>query len=140
MCNQVLISLLLSPSPPLIQDTSQNAALLSHILDILSLCVEKHTYLIRNYIIDKNVLSRVLVLMTSAHAHLALGMTYTCTEPTESVRQGSCRIFIWGNVFKGGIWLGEYPPQIFCMTPMTPGMRLEGFTEGKNCEAHVHLH
>lgn len=54
-------------------DTSQNAVLLSHILDILSLCVERHTYHIRNYIIDKNILSRVLVLMTSSHGHLALG-------------------------------------------------------------------
>ena len=45
-------------------------------MDILSLCVARHTYLIRNYIIDKNALSRVLVLMTSSHAHLALGMFY----------------------------------------------------------------
>ena len=57
------------------KDTAQNAVLLSHILDILSLCVERHTYHIRNYIIDKNVLARVLVLMTSSHGHLALGTT-----------------------------------------------------------------
>ena len=57
------------------KDTAQNAVLLSHILDILSLCVERHTYHIRNYIIDKNVLARVLVLMTSSHGHLALGIT-----------------------------------------------------------------
>ena len=54
-------------------DTSQNAVLLSHILDILSLCVERHTYHIRNYIIEKNILARVLVLMTSSHGHLVLG-------------------------------------------------------------------
>ncbi len=54
-------------------DTAVNAVLLSHILDILSLCAERHSYHIRNYIIDKNILARVLVLMTSAHGHLALG-------------------------------------------------------------------
>ena len=59
------------PSP--CTDTSHNAVLLSHILDILSLCVERHTYHIRNYVIDKNVLGRVLVLLTSSHTHLALG-------------------------------------------------------------------
>ena len=67
------------PSHPLLcADTSQNAGLLSHILDILSLCVERHTYLIKNCIIKKNVLSRVLVLMTSSHTYLALGYMY-CT-------------------------------------------------------------
>ena len=64
----LLLLLLLSPS-----DTVENAVILSHILDILSLCVRVHTYHIRNYIIDKNVLSRVLVLMMSAHGHLVLG-------------------------------------------------------------------
>ena len=64
-CRHVLCSFLV--------DTSQNAVLLSHILDILSLCVERHTYHIRNYIIEKNVLARVLVLMTSSHGHLVLG-------------------------------------------------------------------
>lgn len=57
----------------LFSDTSQNAVILSNILDILSLCVRVHTYHIRNFVIDKNVLSRVLVLMMSSHGHLVLG-------------------------------------------------------------------
>ncbi|CAI8008248.1 Serine/threonine-protein phosphatase 4 regulatory subunit 3, partial [Geodia barretti] len=67
-------------SLPSCPDSSQNSALLSHILDILSLCVARHTYLIRNYIIDKNALSRVLVLMTSSHAHLALAALRFCRK------------------------------------------------------------
>lgn len=60
--------------------------------------MEKHTYLIRNYIIDKNVLSRVLVLMTSAHAHLALGIEHTPdTVGKESVWWVSYGILSWGN-------------------------------------------
>lgn len=54
-------------------DTPSNAILLSHILDILSFCVESHTYHIKNYILNKNLLARVLVLMKSVHSHLALG-------------------------------------------------------------------
>ena len=55
-------------------DTGSNAVLLSHILDLLSVCVEKHSYYIRKYTIDRNLLGRVLVLMTSAHRHLTLGL------------------------------------------------------------------
>eukprot|EP00731_Ephydatia_muelleri_P027779 Em0019g652a len=62
------------------KDTSHNAVLLSHILDILSLCVERHTYHIRNYVIDKNVLGRVLVLLTSSHTHLALAAVRFCRK------------------------------------------------------------
>lgn len=62
------------------KDTSHNAVLLSHILDILSLCVERHTYHIRNYVIDKNVLGRVLVLLTSSHSHLALAAVRFCRK------------------------------------------------------------
>ena len=54
-------------------DTPSNAILLSHILDILSFCVESHNYHIKNYILNKNLLARVLVLMKSVHSHLALG-------------------------------------------------------------------
>lgn len=60
------------------KDTSQNAVILSNILDILSLCVRVHTYHIRNFVIDKNVLSRVLVLMMSSHGHLVLAALRFC--------------------------------------------------------------
>lgn len=57
-------------------DTGSNAVLLSHILDLLTVCVEKHSHYIRKYVIDKNLLGRVLVLMTSAHRHLTLGWSF----------------------------------------------------------------
>ena len=71
----------LPPSPPCacVVDSVLNAMLLSHILDLLLLCVEKHFYLVRSYIIEKNILGRVLVLMTSCHTHLALGILYIRT-------------------------------------------------------------
>ena len=53
-------------------DDFQTAQLLSIILDLLTFCVEHHSYHIKNYIISKDVMSRVLVLLRSRHAFLIL--------------------------------------------------------------------
>ncbi len=42
------------------------------ILDFLSFCVERHTYHIKNYIMHKDLLKRILVLLRSKHQFLAL--------------------------------------------------------------------
>ncbi|XP_064623783.1 serine/threonine-protein phosphatase 4 regulatory subunit 3-like [Lineus longissimus] len=54
------------------RDDYQTAQLLGIILELLSFCVEHHTYHIRNYIFNKDLLRRVLVLLKSKHAFLAL--------------------------------------------------------------------
>ena len=46
--------------------------LLSLILELLSFCVEHHTYHIKNYILHKDLLRRILVLMRSKHTFLVL--------------------------------------------------------------------
>ena len=46
--------------------------LLSLILELLSFCVEHHTYHIKNYILHKDLLRRILVLMKSQHTFLVL--------------------------------------------------------------------
>jgi len=46
--------------------------LLSLILELLSFCVEFHTYHIKNYILHKDLLRRILVLMKSQHMFLVL--------------------------------------------------------------------
>lgn len=51
----------------------QTAQLLGIVLDILSFCVEHHTYHIKNFIIQKDLLKRILVLMKSSHTFLVLG-------------------------------------------------------------------
>ncbi|XP_078263083.1 serine/threonine-protein phosphatase 4 regulatory subunit 3 isoform X4 [Rhinoraja longicauda] len=53
-------------------DDFQTAQLLALILELLTFCVEHHTYHIKNYIINKDILRRVLVLMGSKHAFVAL--------------------------------------------------------------------
>ncbi|MFT7801681.1 serine/threonine-protein phosphatase 4 regulatory subunit 3A [Arapaima gigas] len=54
------------------KDDFQTSQLLALILELLTFCVEHHTYHIKNYIINKDILRRVLVLMASQHAFLAL--------------------------------------------------------------------
>uniref|UniRef100_A0A3B3SY05 Serine/threonine-protein phosphatase 4 regulatory subunit 3 n=1 Tax=Paramormyrops kingsleyae TaxID=1676925 RepID=A0A3B3SY05_9TELE len=63
------ISYILSTPRP---DDFQTSQLLALILELLTFCVEHHTYHIKNYIINKDILRRVLVLMSSCHAFLAL--------------------------------------------------------------------
>ena len=47
--------------------------LLGVVLELLSFCVEHHTYHIKNCIINKDLLRKVLVLMNSVHTFLVLG-------------------------------------------------------------------
>ncbi|XP_078260993.1 serine/threonine-protein phosphatase 4 regulatory subunit 3B isoform X1 [Rhinoraja longicauda] len=53
-------------------DNFQTVQLLALILELLTFCVEHHTYHIKNYIMNKDLLRRVLVLMNSKHTFLAL--------------------------------------------------------------------
>ena len=53
-------------------DDYVNNVTLGHILELLTFCVEHHTYHIKNYVISKDLLRRVLVLMKSQHKFLVL--------------------------------------------------------------------
>uniref|UniRef100_A0A8D3DT92 Serine/threonine-protein phosphatase 4 regulatory subunit 3 n=1 Tax=Scophthalmus maximus TaxID=52904 RepID=A0A8D3DT92_SCOMX len=62
---------------PLLANTKQTSnklesQLLALILELLTFCVEHHTYHIKTYIMNKDLLRRVLVLMNSKHTFLAL--------------------------------------------------------------------
>lgn len=50
----------------------QTVQLLGLILELLAFCVEHHTYHIKNYILHKDLLRRILVLMKSKHTFLVL--------------------------------------------------------------------
>jgi len=54
------------------KDDYPTAHLLSLILELLTFSVEHHTYNIKNYILNKDLLRRVLVLLRSRHVFLAL--------------------------------------------------------------------
>uniref|UniRef100_A0A4W4FNJ1 Serine/threonine-protein phosphatase 4 regulatory subunit 3-like central domain-containing protein n=1 Tax=Electrophorus electricus TaxID=8005 RepID=A0A4W4FNJ1_ELEEL len=71
-CMHVLTAPLLANTAEERKDNFQTAQLLSLILELLTFCVEHHTYHIKNYIMNKDLLRRVLVLMNSKHTFLAL--------------------------------------------------------------------
>lgn len=54
------------------KDDYQTVQLLGLILELLSFCVEHHTYNIKNCILSKDLLRRILVLMKSNHTFLVL--------------------------------------------------------------------
>ncbi|XP_077538226.1 serine/threonine-protein phosphatase 4 regulatory subunit 3 flfl isoform X1 [Haemaphysalis longicornis] len=54
------------------KETSQTAQLLGLIVELLSFCVEHHSYHIKNYVLHKDLLRRVLVLMRSKFTFLVL--------------------------------------------------------------------
>lgn len=54
------------------KDDYVNNVTLGHILELLTFCIEHHTYHIKNYVISKDLLRRVLVLMKSRHKFLVL--------------------------------------------------------------------
>ncbi|KAF7279919.1 hypothetical protein GWI33_006623 [Rhynchophorus ferrugineus] len=71
---QILIAPLLENT---VNDTPQkedyrSVQLLGLILELLSFCVEHHTYHIKNCILNKDLLRRILVLMKSTHKFLVL--------------------------------------------------------------------
>ncbi|XP_043111083.1 serine/threonine-protein phosphatase 4 regulatory subunit 3B isoform X2 [Puntigrus tetrazona] len=57
---------------PVCPDNFQTAQLLALILELLTFCVEHHAYHIKNYIMTRDLLRRVLTLMNSKHTFLAL--------------------------------------------------------------------
>ena len=73
-CMHVFISPLLANTGNEKPETSDPCMvqLLSLILDLLTFCVEHHTYHIKNYILHKDLLRRILVLMKSEHTFLVL--------------------------------------------------------------------
>ncbi|GAB1302950.1 hypothetical protein APTSU1_001819100 [Apodemus speciosus] len=53
-------------------DNYQNAQLLEVVLEILIFCVQYHSTYMKNYILSNNLLSRILVLLSSKHMFLIL--------------------------------------------------------------------
>eukprot|EP00795_Rhopilema_esculentum_P003263 gene3263-1591_t len=62
------------------KDDFKTAATLDHIIELLSFFVDHHTYHIKNYIINKDLLRRVLALMQSDHKFLALAALRFCRK------------------------------------------------------------
>ncbi|XP_019618676.1 PREDICTED: serine/threonine-protein phosphatase 4 regulatory subunit 3A-like isoform X1 [Branchiostoma belcheri] len=82
------------------KDDYVTAQLLSLILELLAFCVEHHTYHIRNYIFNKDLLRRILVLMKSSHGHLALSALRFVRKIISLKEEFYNRYIIKGNLLK----------------------------------------
>ncbi|XP_067007225.2 serine/threonine-protein phosphatase 4 regulatory subunit 3-like [Anabrus simplex] len=77
----------------------QTVQLLSHILEILSFCVEHHTYHMKDCILNKDLLRRVLVLVNSSHTFLALSAIRFMRKIISLKDEFYNRYIIKGNLF-----------------------------------------
>uniref|UniRef100_A0A5S6QX46 SMK-1 domain-containing protein n=1 Tax=Trichuris muris TaxID=70415 RepID=A0A5S6QX46_TRIMR len=57
----------------LIKDNYRTANLMSVLLDMLTFCIEHHSYHIRGFVITRDLLAKVLVFLQSRHSFLVLG-------------------------------------------------------------------
>ncbi|EDV24035.1 uncharacterized protein TRIADDRAFT_50359 [Trichoplax adhaerens] len=80
-CMHILIApLLAATSSSKIKDDSRSSVLLSLILDLVSFCVDHHTYHIKNYIFRKDLLGRVLLLLKSRYSSVVLAAQKFCRQ------------------------------------------------------------
>jgi len=82
-------------------DDYVNSVTLGHILELLTFFVEHHTYHIKNYIINKDLLRRVLVLMKSQHKFLVLSKSWFIAASLDWLFFLS--ILAWAYL-KNGVW------------------------------------
>lgn len=82
------------------RDDYQIVQLLALILEMLTFCVEHHTYHIKNIILNKDLLRRVLVLMNSKHKFLVLCALRFMRKIIGLKDEFYYRYIIKGNLFK----------------------------------------
>ncbi|KAJ2938751.1 hypothetical protein O0L34_g3367 [Tuta absoluta] len=98
---QTLIAPLLSNTAgekPLKEDY-HTVQLLGLVLELLSFCVEHHTYHIKTCILNKDLLRRILVLMRSTHTFLVLGALRFMRKIIALKDEYYNRYIIKGNLF-----------------------------------------
>ncbi|XP_071034049.1 serine/threonine-protein phosphatase 4 regulatory subunit 3A isoform X2 [Parasteatoda tepidariorum] len=79
---------------------SQTAQLMGLILELLSFCVEHHTYHVKNYVMQKDLLGRILVLMKSKHTFLILCALRFMRKVIGMKDEFYNRYIISGNLFQ----------------------------------------
>ncbi|XP_028395972.1 serine/threonine-protein phosphatase 4 regulatory subunit 3-like isoform X2 [Dendronephthya gigantea] len=100
-CMHILVAPLLAATADgkvgkLDYNTAVNLAL---ILEISAFCVEHHTYHIKNYVISKDLLRRILVLMKSEHKFLVLSALRCCRRIVGLKDEFYNRYIVKGKLF-----------------------------------------
>lgn len=104
---------LLTKLIPLLDDF-QTSQLLALILELLTFCVEHHTYHIKNYIINKDILRRVLVLTASQHAFLALCESHTIPSDLNPCSFGHISSRFFNYILCLTLFWAQYSSLSFC--------------------------
>ncbi|KFO18111.1 Serine/threonine-protein phosphatase 4 regulatory subunit 3B [Fukomys damarensis] len=78
----------------------QTARLLGLILELCTFCVQHHTHFIKSYILNKDLLRRVLMLMKSKHTFLLLSAVRFMREIINVRDEQYNRYIIQGNLFE----------------------------------------
>lgn len=82
------------------EESLQNAQLLWLVLELIGFCVEHHSYHIKSYIINKDLVRKVLMLMNSRHTFLVLGALRLLRKVLALKDDLYNRYIIKGNLFK----------------------------------------
>uniref|UniRef100_F6TC91 Uncharacterized protein n=1 Tax=Ciona intestinalis TaxID=7719 RepID=F6TC91_CIOIN len=102
-CMHVLMAPLLANTADetkLGKDDYQTAHLLSLILELVTFSVEHHTYHVKNYILSKDLLRRVLVLLNSRHKFLSLAALRFTRKIVSTLDEFYNRYIVKGDLFK----------------------------------------
>lgn len=82
------------------KDDYRTAQLLSLILELLTFCIEHHSYHMQNYIINKDMIRRVLILLKSKHKFLALSALRLVRRTIGLKEEIYYKYIIKGDLFK----------------------------------------
>uniref|UniRef100_A0AAG5CUM4 Serine/threonine-protein phosphatase 4 regulatory subunit 3-like central domain-containing protein n=1 Tax=Anopheles atroparvus TaxID=41427 RepID=A0AAG5CUM4_ANOAO len=83
-----------------VKEDYHSVQLLGLVLELLAFCVEHHTYHIKNCIINKDLLRRILVLMSSRHTFLVLGALRFLRKIVALKDEFYNRHIVKGNLFE----------------------------------------
>lgn len=108
-------------------DDYVNSVTLGHILELLTFCIEHHTYHIKNYVINKDLLRRVLVLMKSRHKFLVLSkFTFLLKSWYSFSLRDFCEILHSGWKLWQGMKQESHP---LISTPQLPTQPMKGWPQ-----------
>ncbi|CAL8079629.1 unnamed protein product [Calicophoron daubneyi] len=82
------------------KDDYHTALVLNHILELLTFCIETHTYHMKNYCFNRDLLKRVLVLLQSTHKFLVLAALRLLRRVIHMKEEFYNRYLIKNNLFK----------------------------------------
>ncbi|CAH8482540.1 unnamed protein product [Schistosoma margrebowiei] len=82
------------------KDDYHTALVLNHIIELLTFCIETHTYHMKNYCFNRDLLKRVLVLLLSSHKFLVLAALRLLRRVVHMKEEFYNRYLIKNNLFK----------------------------------------